>query len=63
MADETQEKRLNVRADASLIDAFITCCEANDRTASQVVRDYMRDYVKRHGQTELFSAKRATKNV
>lgn len=51
---EQKEKRLNVRAEAHLIDSFVAACAANDRTASQLIRDYMREYVKKHGQTDLF---------
>jgi len=54
---EQKEKRLNVRAEAHLIDAFVAACAANDRTASQLIRDYMREYVKKYGQTDLFKGK------
>ncbi len=49
-----KEKRLNVRAEAHLVEAFISAAEANDRTASQLIRDFMREYVKKHGQIDLF---------
>ena len=52
---DAQEKRLNVRAESTLIDAFIACCESQDTTASQAVRAFMRDYVKKYGQKELFT--------
>lgn len=52
--EKEKEKRLNVRAEAHLVEAFIAAAEANDRTASQLIRDYMREYVKKHGQTDLF---------
>lgn len=54
---EIKEKRFNVRADAHLIDAFVAAASNQDRTASQLIRDYMREYVKKHGQTDLFSKK------
>lgn len=54
---EQKDKRLNVRAPEHLIDAFVAAAAGQDRTASQLIRDYMRDYVKKHGQTDLFSKK------
>jgi predicted HicB family RNase H-like nuclease len=54
---EIKEKRLNVRADAHLIDAFVAAAAGQDRTASQLIRDYMREYVKKNGQTDLFKQK------
>lgn len=56
MADN-KEKRLNVRADAHLVDAFVAAAANQDRTASQLIRDFMREYVKKHGQTDLFGRK------
>lgn len=35
----------NVKVDAELKDAFFTAAEANDQNASQVVRDFMRNYI------------------
>lgn len=54
---ELKEKRLNVRAEAHLVDAFVAAAAAQDRTASQLIRDFMREYVKKHGQTDLFKQK------
>jgi hypothetical protein len=55
--DKEKEKRLNVRAETHLVEAFIAAAESNDRTASQLIRDFMREYVKKHGQTDLFKGK------
>jgi hypothetical protein len=55
--EKSTEKRLNVRAEAHLIDAFVAAAIGNDRTASQLIRDFMREYVKKHGQTDLFKGK------
>lgn len=55
--ENSKEKRLNVRADAHLIDAFVAAAANNDRTASQLIRDFMREYVKKHGQTDIFRGK------
>lgn len=44
-----------VRIDPDLRDAFIAFAQGQDRTASQLIRDFMREYVKKHGQRELFT--------
>lgn len=38
----------------SLRDSFKACCYAEDTTPSQQLRKYMRDYIKKHGQADLF---------
>lgn len=43
-----------VRLDADLKESFISAAKSQDRTAAQLIRDFMRDYVKKHGQTDLF---------
>lgn len=51
------ETGIRVRVDKSLRDEFIEACRTQDKTASQVLRAYMRDYVARHKsimQGELF---------
>jgi len=55
---EVEQKRLNVRVETHLVDAFLAAAAANDRTASQLVRDFMREYVRKHGQTDLFGSKK-----
>ncbi len=47
------EKSVLVRVDKDLRDAFIEACRRNDSTASQELRRFMRDYVKKHGQQKL----------
>jgi metal-responsive CopG/Arc/MetJ family transcriptional regulator len=47
-------KRLVVRADENLINAFHAAATSNDRTSSQLIRDFMREYVKKHGQVDMF---------
>lgn len=41
------------RADRELIDVFKKIAKDNNRTASQLVRDYMLAYVKKNGQGKL----------
>lgn len=42
------ESALRVRVDPKLRREFIDACRASDLTASQVLRAYMRDYLKKH---------------
>lgn len=41
------------RADKELVEAFKRIAKENNRTASQLVRDYMLAYVKKNGQGKL----------
>ena len=43
----------NIAVDKNLKEGFIKCCHASDKTASQVIRDYMRKYVAVNGQKSL----------
>ena len=42
-----------VKLPESLREAFKSSCVANDRNASQVIRDFMRGYIAKHGQGNL----------
>lgn len=44
-----------LRVEPELRDAFVAAAESQDRSGSQLVRDFMRYYVKRHGQLDLFA--------
>ena len=46
--------QLPIKMDAELRDAFISVCKSNDSTASQEIRNFMREYVRKHGQQDLF---------
>ena len=61
MADE--KISITFRAEASLRDAFERAAKGNDRTVSQLLRDFMRDYVRKHAQGDLLrdAAPRAKK--
>lgn len=53
------EKRLfSMQADDDLLTSFRMACEANDMTQAQVVRNFMRDYIRTHGQGDLFNVKK-----
>ena len=44
---------LQIRLDENLKIAFLQIAKSNDRTAAQLLRDYIRAYVKKNGQGEL----------
>ncbi len=48
------KKMFTVQVDNDLLQSFKLVCENQDITASQAVRQFMRDYVKKHGQQTLF---------
>ena len=53
-----KESGLRVRVDDLLRQEFIDICRAQDKTAAQVIRTFMRDYVKEHSdakQRDLFT--------
>jgi len=49
---------IRARIPADLKSAFEDACKRNDRTASQVIRDFIRDYTKQNAQGELLKGKR-----
>lgn len=51
MSDEKQS--FTFRVETALYQAFSDACKRNDMTASQLLRAYMRDYVKENSQAEL----------
>ncbi len=51
---EENEVIQSFRVDPDLRKAFQKVCQSRDMTASQVFRQFMREYVKKHGQTDLF---------
>lgn len=49
----SNDSTFTCRADKELIEAFKKIAKDNNRTASQLVRDYMMAYVKKNGQGKL----------
>lgn len=45
---------LLIQLDLDLKKSFQAVCDSQDQNASQVLRQFMRDYVKKHGQGDLF---------
>lgn len=56
MAQDT--KLFTAKVDENLLKSFKHACENQDTTASQAVRAFMREYVRKHGQGDLFKTKR-----
>ncbi|MEA0792622.1 ribbon-helix-helix protein, CopG family [Xanthomonas campestris pv. campestris] len=52
------ESTFTFRVDATLKKAFEQAAKSNDRSSSQLLRDFMRDYVKRHAQGDLLADKK-----
>jgi predicted transcriptional regulator len=44
---------MTLRVDENLRRVFTDACNSRDRTASQVIRDFMREYVAKNAQQEL----------
>lgn len=42
------ESGLRIRVDSTLREEFLQCCHEKDLTAAQVLRSYMRDFVKKN---------------
>ena len=51
---EPKAKMFTAKVDEDLLKAFKHACQNQDTTASQAVRAFMRDYVRKHGQADLF---------
>jgi antitoxin component of RelBE/YafQ-DinJ toxin-antitoxin module len=52
---QLKEKLFTAKVEENLLAAFKHSCENQDITASKAVRDFMREYVKKYGQADLFS--------
>ena len=50
----TADSRYEIRAPKDLKDAYLAAAKANDRDGAQLIRDFMRDYVKKNQQPDLF---------
>ena len=51
-----------VKLDEDLKASFQAICKARDTDASKEVRAFMREYVRKHGQGELFATSKKGKN-
>lgn len=51
--DKDQLVQLPVKLPKDLREAFVDACRRNDTNASREIRNFIRDYLKRYGQTDL----------
>lgn len=49
-----EQTTFNMRVDKNLVEQFKQAARANNRTASQLLRDCMIDYVKKNRQADMF---------
>lgn len=52
---KTEYKLFTAKVDEPLLAAFKRACDSQDKSASQEVRAFMRVYVEKHGQGDLFA--------
>jgi predicted transcriptional regulator len=52
------ESTFTFRVDVALKKAFEQAAKSNDRSGSQLLRDFMREYAKRHAQGDLLVDKK-----
>ncbi len=55
----TKDKGFRIRVDQELREEFLAACHADDKPASQVLREFMRAYVREHrasAQMDLFDS-------
>lgn len=61
MPFKTKDAGLRLRVEREIRQEFVEVCRAEGKTAAQVLREYMRDYIARNraaAQGELFSERR-----
>lgn len=44
-----------MQAEEDLLASFKACCESNDVTQSQLVRSFMREYINKNKQPDIFT--------
>ena len=56
MNEEKKKKRqLTVQMDSELYETFSKVAKVNDRSMGMLVRDFVKDYIKKNAQGDLFS--------
>lgn len=48
-----KDKSFTIRVDADLLKTFQIVAKENDRPSAQLIRDFMREYIKKNKQGEL----------
>lgn len=65
MPFKTKDAGLRLRVEREIRQEFVEACRAEGKTAAQVLREYMRDYIARNraaAQRELFAQSEAVPN-
>lgn len=65
MSWKTKDAGLRLRVEREIRQEFVEACRGEGKTAAQVLREYMRDYIARNraaAQRELFSQTESTLN-
>ncbi|MFB2539749.1 MULTISPECIES: hypothetical protein [unclassified Acinetobacter] len=50
----SDKKLLTVQVDSDLLEQFKRVCDSKDLTASQVIRQFMRDFLAKNKQPDMF---------
>lgn len=60
----TKDAGIRIRVETELREAFVQACRAQDRAASEVLRDFMRVFTDKHqrGQGSLFVEAKRTRD-
>lgn len=58
---DRKDKLFTAKVEENLLEAFKYACESQDKTASQAVRAFMREYVAKYGQGDLFTRAKSKK--
>lgn len=56
-----KEKLFTAKVEENLLSSFKHACKNQDTTASQAVRAFMREYVAKYGQADLFKTSKRAK--
>ena len=57
MMSDSKKTSLLIQLESDLKQSFASVCASQDQTVSQVLRKFMRDYIKTHAQQDLFIKK------
>ena len=58
---DRKDKLFTAKIEENLLESFKYACESQDETASRAVRRFMREYVAKYGQGDLFTRAKSKK--
>lgn len=59
--EPNKDKLFTAKVDEATLSAFKYACETQDTTASQAVRRFMKDYISKNGQLDIFGSTKTKK--